>query len=437
MAGLQDIVSISLVTQSAAVKQPSFGVPLLLAATTEFAERSRKYQTLEAMVSDGFATTSAGYRMAAKLLAQNPQVESFRIGRRANAPTTQYKLTPVAVNSAKYDVTIEGVDYTFTADASATAAEIATGLVTAFGSISGWTIATADTGTTVTLTSTTAGKVLNIRPWNIALIGIEETHADAGVAADLDAILLESTDWYGFDMSTHCKAEVLAAAAWIESHKRLAIFSLPSSVAATSVAASATDLGASLKSSNYARSGSVYSEATAEYAGAAALGRFLPTLPGSATLKFKTLNSVRTSNLTPTQQTNAQDRNVNVHVEYGGNAMLTEGVVAVGEFVDVIRDRDWFESRLQTELFLLLKTANKIPFTDAGIVQVEGVIRKVGREAEVAGFLEPDSFAVTMPRASDVSTSDKAVRALTGIKFTGVIAGAIHKLTLTGTLTLS
>jgi hypothetical protein len=437
MAGLQDIVSISLVTQTAAVKQPSFGVPLLLAATTEFAERSRVYDGLEAMVDDGFTTTSAGYRMAAKLLAQNPQVEKFRIGRRANAPTTQYKLTPVAVNSAEYELTIDGVDYAITADASATQAEIASALVTELGAITGWTIATADTGTTVTLTSTTPGKVLNIRPWNIALLGIEQTHADAGVSADLDAILLESTDWYGFDMSTASKAEVLAAAAWIESHKRAAIFSLSASVMATTAASGATDVGASLKTSNYARSGSVYSEATCEYAGTAALGDFLPTAPGSATLKFKTLNSVRTSNLTPTQQQNVQDRNVNVHVEYGGNAMVTEGVVALGEFFDVVRDRDWFESRMQAELFLLLKTAPKIPFTDPGIVQVESVIRKVGREGETSGFLEPDSFAVVMPRAADVSASDKATRNLTGVTFSGVIAGAIHKLTLRGTLTLT
>jgi hypothetical protein len=44
-------------------------------------------------------------------------------------------------------------------------------------------------------------------------------------------------------------------------------------------------------------------------------------------------------------------------------------------------------------------------------------------------------YVVTVPKAVDISDSDKALRKVTGITFTGWLAGAIHLVEINGVVT--
>ena len=74
MASLDDIVTLSITSNSTTVSRQGFGTPLILTYHTRFAERYKVYSSLLEMRSspDLFATTDDAYRMAAACFAQNP-----------------------------------------------------------------------------------------------------------------------------------------------------------------------------------------------------------------------------------------------------------------------------------------------------------------------------------------------------------------------------
>ena len=59
------------------------------------------------------------------------------------------------------------------------------------------------------------------------------------------------------------------------------------------------------------------------------------------------------------------------------------------------------------------------------------------RAAVNQGILAADPApTVTVPKVADVSAADKTARLLPDMKFTGTLAGAIHKVTITGVVSV-
>ena len=86
MATIDNIVSVSVTRQTQSVSQKGFGVPMIIGefATTKTSPaftRSRLYGSTEEMISDGWSASDAEYKGALALLAQNPKVPEFYIGR--------------------------------------------------------------------------------------------------------------------------------------------------------------------------------------------------------------------------------------------------------------------------------------------------------------------------------------------------------------------
>ena len=137
---LNDVVRVVIFDQSQAITTASFQIPLILSAFTNFPERTRVYNSIQALGGD-FESTSSVYKMAEKLFGQagvlGAPIPSLVVGRRL---VSSVAITPVVVNEATYTITLNDVDYSFTSDANATASEISAGLVAALGSIAGYTI---------------------------------------------------------------------------------------------------------------------------------------------------------------------------------------------------------------------------------------------------------------------------------------------------------
>jgi hypothetical protein len=439
MGSLSDIANVTISTLAAAIKQPGFGVPLIADFHTRFSERIRFYTSLSGMTADGFTVNDGAYRAAAAIFNQSPQVQRLAIGRRANAPTLQIDVTPAAVNDRVYRVELLGtagqsVTVLFTSDSTATVAEIVAGLVAAINTAA--VGITATNQTTFIRCSAAAGVHFAVAPEVGPLMTVQQTHTDPGIAADLAAIQIENGDWYGLTLSTQGRAETLAAATWAESNKKLAFFSTQDS---DTLAAPQTDVAGTIRTANQFRSAVWYNRrAGMTHIGAAALGSIFPFDPGSITAKFRRLAGVSTDPLTATEITNLNAKNANHYTDYGGISLTAEGKVGAGEFIDVIRDRDWFEARLQVRIVTALTNSPKVPFTDAGIAVIESELRAQLREGVTSGFLDSDpaTIIVNVPRASEVAPADRANRRLRPITFQARIAGAIHAVDLTGTITV-
>lgn len=443
---LADIVTVNITVAALLAQAAGFGLPLILGRSQRFTpELTRSYTSLAGMVSDGFATTDEEYLAAQAVFAQEPRVPRVMVGRRTRATALLFDLVPVVVNSKAYKVTVNGTDVTFTSDGTATVTEITAGLKSAIDALSVAGLTTTDNGGTtgkLRLTQGTAAANLRVVVADPALLGLEVVQADGGIASDLADVLLENGSWYGVTVPTPSTAEAVALAAYVETLEKVAVLATQDTRVVTVAAATDAGLGSSgtaaqrCKTAGYARTAFLYHPNNGQQAGAAWLGRCSPFDPGSETWAFKKLSGVDTVVLTDTQETNAKAKNANVYVLVASVPVTLPGKVAAGEFIDVVRFRDWLRANLQIDVFNLLATARKVPFTDGGIAQLEGIVRARLANGVSVGGIDPGTVVVTVPKAADVSSQDRAARNLTGIAWSCRLAGAVHAVTLTGTITI-
>lgn len=87
---------------------------------------------------------------------------------------------------------------------------------------------------------------------------------------------------------------------------------------------------------------------------------------------------------------------------------------------------DYAASDLQVSVFSVLKNAGKIPMDDTGIAQIEGAVQASVQRSASLGIFDANDITITVPKLSQLSANDRALRKLTGIKVVARMAGAIH-----------
>lgn len=441
MAPLSNQVAITITRDTVGIARAGFGVPLILSGTATWIDGLvREYNSLLDVAADFPVTTSAEYRAARAMFSQQPKPTRIKIAKSGLPATKKFTLTPSAHNTHVYSLRIGGDGVTetvatYTSDGSATAAEIVAGLITSCNAIVGKNF-TATGSTTLVLTGNTAGAWFFVEVLDLNDFGIFEDHADPGVATDLAAISLVDDDWYGLVTNYNSNAYVLAAAAYIETVKKIYIAEGSDSAFITG-AVSDSDTLDDLKTFSYARTAGAYHPRADEMFAAAWAGKVLPKEPGSETWKFKTLAGVSTVTMTATQRSNLRAKNGNSFENVAGFNMTFEGTTADGDFIDVQRGLDWLEDDMAKSVFGALAGADKIPFTDAGVALLEGQMKASLRRAVARGILSSDPAPTTsVPKVADVSTDNKAARNLPDMKFDGETAGAVHKANIAGTVSV-
>lgn len=267
-------------------------------------------------------------------------------------------------------------------------------------------------------------------------VSIDDRTTDPGIAADLAAIYAADGDWYAAVLADSTgKAEAVAAAAYVETVRRMALYQ--SADAAVWNSASVDDVAYTLKASGYTRS-SVWAYPhvglPTGYLAAALLGRCLPLTPGKVTFAHKELASVAVEDLTETQRDAAEAKNANHYTECGDGGDTFPGKSCEGEWMDVIRDLDKSYSRMQTAVLSAVRGSDKVAFDDNGIDKVGNALRGALKADVSDGIYK--SASVTTPAEADVSDADKAARTLTGITFAAKLANAIHVTETTGTVSV-
>jgi|WetSurMetagenome_2_1015567.scaffolds.fasta_scaffold23242_3 hypothetical protein len=449
---LSNIISITISANTRTPSQVGFGTPLICGYHTRYPARVKEYADLDALVEDGFSTTPGAvgyaiYKAAQVICSQNPRPPSFKVGRRASAPSQVLELTPTATAAGtEYAFTIGGHDIAYTVAGTMTLAQIATAIqgltTTALGAAA--TVTTTGTpANTVHIATTDAGALLEVTGKSPNLTFHNAT-TDPGLAADLAAIALADDDWYGLCLDSNSAAEITVAAAWVEA-QLFKIGAFDTSDTACGDVGSTTDVMATEKALSHAKSIILYNDASLlSFTGAGLLAEELAyPIPGKRTWAYKTLRSVPVGNPSTTQQSAIQGKNGNVYVMLKGIGVTLFGKSPDGDYLDLTTGVHWFHARLQERVFGMYVNAGKIPMTSTGITQHESCIR-----AQMAEATSPDGLSllasdtkdtpqtVTMPTLASLSTADKANRNLTGCKFSAYFAGAIHKTQMAGTFSV-
>jgi hypothetical protein len=438
---LEDIITINITKATATVSRVGFGTPMILSneADSVFADgiRSQTYTSIAGMTTAGFSATGTTVAAATAFFAQSPKVASVIVGRRENLTDMKIVCTVNNVyNSTKYICEINGTDFGFTSDATATNLEIATGIVALITAGAEPVTATDNADGTFDIEADVAGEIFTLLLDRDQITQDDET-VDAGIVADLTAVrtsLTGSDDWYVVVTDSHATLETVALAVHIET---LLKFFVVSSADDDIPAGTVGNLALTLQAADYARTSLIFHPKPHTFPEAAWSGSLLPLDPGSATWKFQTLTGVDFTVFTPTETSNLQTASCNYYIRDAGNSYTTEGYTASGEYNDVTRFIDWMTQRMKENIFLALINANKLAFTDQGIGvitnEIWGVLRKGQSQNGIAEDPEP---TVVAPDAIDVSSADRAARTLDDVTFTCRLAGAIHTLDIDGTVTV-
>ncbi len=438
---LSDHVTLTITNGTVGVARLGFGVPLILSVNAAWSERVRSYTDIEGVAED-FASTSPEYLAALALFSQEPHPETIKIGRAVGKPTQVYTCNITTVtHEHTYKLNVQGPGITTTeveydADTATTDGEIVIGLVAALNAVTGNTYIAAGTTSPFTITADAPGTWFSIESPEIGYIKIAQTHVEPAttIADDITAIRAEDDAWYCLYTLYNSEACVEAAAAAIEPLKKIYCADISASETAT-LADGGSDTQDDLQGLNYDRTFTVYHPSPAQMCGAAWMGTRLPYEPGAATWKFAQPDTVTAVSLTSTYASNLVTKNANFLQTTAGIDIMREGVMVGGEFIDKVRDLDWLEDDLTKSVYEAMVANPKIPYTNAGVAIIEAAIRGSLLRAYGLGIIDSD-FTITVPKVLDVSSSNRAIRLLPGVKFSCRMQGAIHKVTITGVVTV-
>lgn len=439
-----DHVQLTLRVQNAGIARAGFGIAMIASHNATFPERTRSYGSYAEVVDDGFAADSPEALAAAALFGQSPHPTSIVIGRLASVVSQRYEVDTIAVrNSTDYDIEITGDDFdpvtvTYTSDASATDAEINTGIVAALNAVVGrnyLAVLNVTPGNAFTVTAIASGDWFTLKVVDSTALSLTQTHVATGLADELAAIAAADSSWYWLVTLYNSAAYVLAAAAWVEANGKAYIASVAETAGINSAytAGVSTDTLSELADLGYKRTH--YNYHPDPFFGAALTGRLAPLKPGAWTAKFKTLSGIVATPLTSTQRNNLIARRANGYMTEMGRDITFEGTVGAEDygFLDVVVGLDAFLDDLRKNVFGVQVALDKIAYTDEDIAIVEAAVRasctRYSSE-ERPVFRNDPAPTVSFPRVADISPSDRALRVLPDGRVHAELAGAVHRVEL-------
>lgn len=465
MATYTPVVDVNITINVVRLAQAGFGVPIFIDAHTVSADRTTDLLTsLPDLVNAGFSTDSRAYKAAEQFYTQSPTIEGFKIGRRAAA----YNSIPQDVsNGSTHSITIDipsqNTSQTFSATSTGTSlADVASALATDINAaLSAYVTATSEGGNLDGyLKIAMVDKEVIFQATDVASMTGSYV-GDESAANCLTAIREEDDEWYF--VATHDRDVT-----WVEG------MALAVETASTTVDADTPSYGKmyfhassdvkcfnagydgdvpdysifdKLRSLGYTRTVNFFHQtADQAYPECAYIGHNAPYGAGTVTWANITLIGLQPSSnpdtgrrLTSGQKQNLASKNGNFIETDAGVNVVRFGITASQEWIDVIRGVDWLTQEVEVAIKQLLfaQKGGKIPYTDQGIAQVREVIHSALQSAVNRNFLQ--SFELTVPLLSDILSTPEGRtswinRVLDGVTFVGYLAGAIHTVTVNGSV---
>lgn len=442
MAGIGDVIQVTITRNTRTPTRAGFGTPLLMAYHTRFPELYRVYEELSDMESDGFVSRDPAYRMAQALLSQSPRPERFVVGRLPAAHThTQEVTITSAVEGEVVELSVvspttgDVTEISYTIPAAATTTTVATAVELLVEAVAGVTAASA--AAVITITPDTNGNIVYV--YGLQNATIKDITADAAYDTALSALDLatpSADSWYTVHIDVASKANLDDVAAWAETRVKLFIGQTINSEEAAGTGALLTNL----RDLGYDRTAMVYHPNLHQYPAVAWAGRTLPEDAGSITWAMKELIGVTPTQLTPTQESNLETASANFYVEVGGLNMVDGknggGIAVGGEYLDIMHGTDWFTARLQEEGLAYLANQGKVTYEDSTGDTMEALVLAVLGAGVDRKLFTRGSLTATATKVANISSADRAARVFGPIKFGATYAGAVHKVRFQGTLSL-
>lgn len=242
----------------------------------------------------------------------------------------------------------------------------------------------------------------------------------------LDALLVETIDFYGITCADRTEATQVLLAAWAAANNRIA--GLQSSDAAIT-AGTPANLFLTVQALSNNRAWGVWNADNAENNDVAWMATILSADMDSQASVAHDKELVGITVPTSTEVDDTKKAAVvtaggNLYLPFMGDPVMRPGVMLGGDWIEDTILEDWFEARLGEAMARLAKrksNANsKIEFTDIGIADVEGEIRGVAEDGVRIGHFEDDSLVLNVPKLADISAAVRATKTVT-------IPGTIQK----------
>lgn len=358
-----------------------------------------------------------------------------------NIATMTYSRNGLVVTAAAVTNGVAGNSLTFTK----TAANIT---ISGAGTLTGGAVAS-------TLGFATAGAGTDISAQIKATSALAQYEVD-GVAAEsaVNAVVAMdnlTTNWYAlmFASTNIVDADHLAISAFIQGDGLPHIYGLTTAEATALTSTDTTSIGYQLRLLGYTRVFYQYSSSSL-YAVASMFGRILTTnfLANNTTitLMYKQEPGVSPEFLTPSQAAALNTNNYNYFAEFNNDtAIIVNGTVADGNYVDTIIGTDWLANYIQTNLYnLLYQSLTKVPQTDPGVHLLVTNVEASCAQAVTNGLLAPGiwtangfgtlnqndlvakGYYVYAPPVATQSQSERSARQSPVIQVAAKLAGAIH-----------
>lgn len=415
---VSDVVNVQIVMSPRAAALRDFGATLIIGSSDviDVETRIRTYASTElTQIAEAFGSTAPEYLAAVAFFAQSPQPSEVQIGRWAKTATSGQLLGSIltvaqqeisnfqSISDGAFDVTIDGqvvnvtgVDLQAQSNLNGVASQITAAMQskgTCLWDGQRFVIKSATTGTSSTVSTVTDTELSQV-------LGMDKgTTTVTGAAAEtlVDAInaLIDRPSWYmAFLAADYEDDDAVAASAVIEAASPSRVIAYTLSDTAELNPSQTTSLGYKLKSAGYNHTLAAYSS-TNPAAAASILGRMATVdFLGSnttITLKFKQCPGVTAENLTLSQANALRENNVNVFAAYDNDtAILQEGTMAGGWFIDERHGLDWLQNYVQTAVWNLLYTSTtKIGQDDEGSTQLVATVSEALEQGVRNNLISP------------------------------------------------
>lgn len=432
MASIDRLVDVQISLNTTGIATSSFSDGMFVVPHCLNLSRMMAITGADQLLEMGARPTDLVYLAAQAWFSQGKHPSKLYIGRK------QINSVKLAVNKAKaaeYKITVArkvgGETVTQTASTTGTAemqpSAIATALKTAAASI-GVTVSVNNNVLTISSDEAFTLKYVNLDKQ-------EESSTESWTDA-LSAIQKAGGDWYGLAISSRKATDVLEVAAWAEANHKM--FGTASSDEQITDGSTDTDILSQLKTKGYAYTfGMYHTKAETEFPELALMADRFTYYPGQETWANVKLNGITADTLLESHVIVVQSKNGSTFENFGSFSISQQAKTASGEWIDVIRFRDWLKANMQADVaYALINAGGKVPYTDKGIQVIVNAMRQsLDLGVQRGGIAQPEldsenkvleSYVIKYPRSSDISPNTKAKRILQDVGGVARLAGAIH-----------
>ncbi|MGC4378255.1 DUF3383 family protein [Fictibacillus sp. Mic-4] len=174
-----------------------------------------------------------------------------------------------------------------------------------------------------------------------------------------------------------------------------------------------------------------------EYPDAALVGELGSQPVGSITWKFKKLNGITPINVSTSELAAIHADGAIAYVTKAGIPQTSEGIVASGEYIDVMHGKAWIKVNMENNVQSVFTNNPKVPYDSRGISLIEGAVTTTLKQAFANGIIAADEdgnalYTVSAKSRSEVPDGERTGRVYNGLSFSFELAGAVHEAYITG-----